>query len=243
MPRRTPGDRTSGRCLGRNYGHRCASCSYSRSSPSGRDSAAVHPPSPTELNLERAPSSPSPARKSNGATRRRSVRPKPGGSYAAFAFPPKAVRSSPGTRSFGAHPTATGAAGARTTSCERRSPSCAEFGRAHPNAPRVGVGDLSLPEGGYFGREVSGGIGHATHQNGLDVDVYYPRLDRRERPPRTVAQVDVGLAQELVDMFVAAGAVTIYVGPNLPLTGPAGCDRAARQPRQPPSRSHRCALD
>ena len=96
------------------------------------------------------------------------------------------------------------------------------FGRAHPNAPRVGVGDLSLPEGGYFGREVSGGIGHATHQNGLDVDVYYPRLDRRERPPRTVAQVDVVLAQELVDLFVAAGAVTIYVGPNLPLTGPPG---------------------
>ena len=58
-----------------------------------------------------------------------------------------------------------------------------EFRRRHPRAPRVGVGDLSLPEGGYFGPEVGGGIGHATHQNGLDVDVYYPRLDRRERPP------------------------------------------------------------
>ena len=55
-----------------------------------------------------------------------------------------------------------------------------EFARAHPRAPRVGVGDLSLPQGGYFGPEVGGGIGHATHQNGLDVDVYYPRLDRRE---------------------------------------------------------------
>ena len=30
------------------------------------------------------------------------------------------------------------------------------------------------------------------------------------------------LAQELVDLFVAAGATTIYVGPNLPLTGPPG---------------------
>lgn len=96
------------------------------------------------------------------------------------------------------------------------------FERRRPEAPRVGVGDLSLPEGGYFGPEVSGGIGHATHQNGLDIDVYYPRLDRRERPPRTVAQVDIGLAQELVDLFVEAGAVTIYVGPNLPLTGPRG---------------------
>jgi murein endopeptidase len=86
----------------------------------------------------------------------------------------------------------------------------------------VGIGDLSLPEGGYFGAEVGGGIGHATHQNGLDVDVYYPRLDRRERPPRIPAQVDVRLAQDLVDLFVAAGATTVYVGPSLPLTGPPG---------------------
>jgi murein endopeptidase len=97
-----------------------------------------------------------------------------------------------------------------------------KFERRHPDAPRVGIGDLSLPRGGYFGPEVSGGIGHATHQNGLDVDVYYPRLDRRERPPRTPDQVDVALAQELVDLFVEAGATTIYTGPNLPLRGPPG---------------------
>jgi murein endopeptidase len=97
-----------------------------------------------------------------------------------------------------------------------------EFRRRHPEAPRVGIGDLSLPRGGYFGPEVSGGIGHATHQNGLDVDVYYPRRDRRERPPDAVDEVDARLAQELVDLFVEAGATTIYVGPNLPLTGPPG---------------------
>jgi murein endopeptidase len=95
-----------------------------------------------------------------------------------------------------------------------------EFRRRHPEAAPVGVGDLSLPEGGYFGPEVSGGIGHGTHQNGLDVDVYYPRLDRRLRPPDRPEQVNVARAQDLVDMFVAAGATTIYVGPNLPLTGP-----------------------
>jgi murein endopeptidase len=95
-----------------------------------------------------------------------------------------------------------------------------EFRRTHPRAPRVGVGDLSLPEGGYFGAEVSGGIGHASHQNGLDVDVYYPRLDRRERPPEVPAEVDVALAQDLVDLFLEEGASVIYVGPNLPLTGP-----------------------
>jgi Penicillin-insensitive murein endopeptidase len=97
-----------------------------------------------------------------------------------------------------------------------------EFHRRNPGTPRVGVGDLSLPRGGYFGAEVGGGIGHDTHQNGLDVDVYYPRLDRRERPPETVDQVDLELAQELVDLFVEAGATDVYVGPNLPLTGPAG---------------------
>ena len=95
-----------------------------------------------------------------------------------------------------------------------------DFHRRHPHAQPVGVGDLSLPHGGYFGPEVGGGIGHITHQNGLDVDVYYPRLDRRLKPPERVDQVDVDRAQELVDMFVAAGAQTVYVGPNLPLTGP-----------------------
>ena len=96
-----------------------------------------------------------------------------------------------------------------------------EFRTRHPGAPRVGVGDLSLPRGGYFGPEVGGGIGHATHQNGLDVDVYYPRLDRRERPPEAPSEVDLELAQGLLDLFVAAGATTIYVGPSLPLEGPA----------------------
>jgi murein endopeptidase len=96
------------------------------------------------------------------------------------------------------------------------------FHRRHPQAAPVGVGDLSLPEGGYFGPEVGGGIGHGTHQNGLDVDVYYPRLDQRLRPPKRVDQVDVERAQELVDLFVAAGASTVYVGPSLPLTGPPG---------------------
>jgi murein endopeptidase len=94
-----------------------------------------------------------------------------------------------------------------------------EFAAAHPNAPRIGVGDLSRPRGGDFGRRF-GPIGHASHQNGLDVDVYYPRRDRQERSPRSPRQVDRRLAQDLVDRFVAAGAVRIFVGPNVGLTGP-----------------------
>jgi murein endopeptidase len=94
-----------------------------------------------------------------------------------------------------------------------------DYARAHPGAPRIGVGDLSRPHGGDFGPQF-GGIGHATHQNGLDADVYYPRLDRTERPPLDATELDPRLSQDLVDRFVAAGAVRLYVGPNTGLTGP-----------------------
>jgi hypothetical protein len=42
----------------------------------------------------------------------------------------------------------------------------ASYRRANPGAPRVVVSDLSLPQGGRFGPEY-GGLGHASHQNGL----------------------------------------------------------------------------
>jgi murein endopeptidase len=96
-----------------------------------------------------------------------------------------------------------------------------EYRRAHPSAPRMAVGDLSRPRGGDFGPQF-GYIGHASHQNGLDVDVYYPRADGRERSPRDASEIDPALSQELVDRFVAAGAQTVYVGPNTSLTGPPG---------------------
>ena len=89
---------------------------------------------------------------------------------------------------------------------------------AHPDAPRVLVGDLSRRHGGFFGRRY-GGLGHATHQTGLDVDVYYPRTDGLERAARRPSQVDRALAQDLVDRFVDAGAVRVYVGPSLALKG------------------------
>ena len=94
-----------------------------------------------------------------------------------------------------------------------------EHRAAHPGAPRVGIGDLSRPRGGSFDARY-GGIGHASHQNGLDVDVYYPRLDGAERRPFTPAQVDQALAQDLVDRFVVAGAQFVFVGPRLSLRGP-----------------------
>jgi murein endopeptidase len=94
-----------------------------------------------------------------------------------------------------------------------------DYRAANPGAPRVGIADLSRPHGGHFGAEF-GGLGHASHQNGLDADVLYPRVDRLERRPYSPAVVDTQLAQDLVDRFVGAGAVHVFTGLHLPLAGP-----------------------
>ena len=87
---------------------------------------------------------------------------------------------------------------------------------AHPQAPPVVIGDISRNGGGPMTDE------HVSHQNGLDVDVYFPRRDRRLRAPRTNSQIDRRLAQDLVDRFVVAGAEKIFVGYSTRLRGPAG---------------------
>ncbi len=97
----------------------------------------------------------------------------------------------------------------------------ASFARDHPDAPRIGIGDLSRPGGGDFGRRF-GGLGHASHQNGLDVDVYYPRGDGLERAPSSPSRIDRRLAQDLVGRFVRAGAQLVFVGPRTGLSGPPG---------------------
>ena len=94
-----------------------------------------------------------------------------------------------------------------------------EFRTDHDSAQRIGVMDLSRPNGGRFGRNY-GGLGHASHQNGLDVDILYPRADGLELHPRRPGQVDRRLAQDLVDRFVAAGATYVFTGPRLRLQGP-----------------------
>jgi len=92
---------------------------------------------------------------------------------------------------------------------------------AHPRSARIAIGDLSRPRGGDFGPQY-GYIGHASHQNGLDVDVYYPRADGRELAARDASEIDRGRSQEIVNRFLAAGAQVIFVGPNTGLRGPAG---------------------
>src|SRR5215210_7050099 len=90
---------------------------------------------------------------------------------------------------------------------------------AHPHGARLAIGDLSRPHGGDFGPQY-GYIGHASHQNGLDVDVYYPRADGRELAPRDAGDIDRRRSQEVVGRFLAAGAQVIFVGQNTGLRGP-----------------------
>jgi hypothetical protein len=91
----------------------------------------------------------------------------------------------------------------------------AAYRAAHPEAPRVVVGDISLRHGGRMDQ-------HVSHQNGLDVDVYYPRLDGHLRAPIATSQIDRTLAQDLLDRFVAAGAKMVFVGFSTGLQGPSG---------------------
>jgi len=86
--------------------------------------------------------------------------------------------------------------------------------REHPGGPRLGIGDLSHEGGGPFDL-------HASHQNGLDVDIRLPRADGTEgrADPSTY---DRALTQELVDHLVARGVQYVFSGPNLTVHGPRG---------------------
>ena len=89
----------------------------------------------------------------------------------------------------------------------------ARYREAHPKAPQVVVGDISLRDGGVMDQ-------HVSHENGLDVDIYYPRRDGWLQAPTSTAQIDRRLSQELLDGFVAAGASKIFVGYATDLRGP-----------------------
>jgi murein endopeptidase len=94
-----------------------------------------------------------------------------------------------------------------------------DYGTRFPIGPRLVVGDLSRPRGGKFD-ERYGGVGHASHQNGLDVDIYYPRRDGLEMPPERPELVARKRAQWLVNR-VSRGARYVFIGPNVGLVSPA----------------------
>jgi murein endopeptidase len=93
-----------------------------------------------------------------------------------------------------------------------------DYGVRFPIGPRLVVADMSRPHGGQFGVEF-GGVGHASHQNGLDVDIYYPRRDGLEMPPEKPSLIDRRRAQWLVNR-VARTAHFVFIGPNTGLKPP-----------------------
>jgi Penicillin-insensitive murein endopeptidase len=95
----------------------------------------------------------------------------------------------------------------------------ASWHAAHPEMPQILIGDMSRPHGGIFDQRF-GGLGHASHQNGLDADVYYPRADHRLLAAYKPSLVDRALAQDLLNRFVAAGVQFVFVGTRVGLTGP-----------------------
>ena len=89
------------------------------------------------------------------------------------------------------------------------------YHESYPDAARLVIGDISRHGGGPLDE-------HASHQSGLDADIYYPRRDGREVAPTTVEQVDVTRSQGLLDLFLKAHPEFVFVGPHLPLHGPSG---------------------
>jgi murein endopeptidase len=88
------------------------------------------------------------------------------------------------------------------------------WARTHPGAGPLGIGDLARRGGGSID-------GHASHQNGLDVDIRLPRRDR-VRGPANPSNYDPTLTQDVVDRLVQQGASLILIGNSLDLTGPRG---------------------
>ena len=118
----------------------------------------------------------------------------------------------------------------------------AAYRAAHPEAPRVGIADLSRPPRRAVSGENFGGLGHASHQNGLDADVLYPRVDGAEqracgprssttRSPRTSSTASSPPARGYV-----------FTGPRLHLHGPRKVVVDARPPRRPHARAGEIAV-
>jgi murein endopeptidase len=94
----------------------------------------------------------------------------------------------------------------------------AAYRRRNPEAPPVAVGDLGLRHGGEID-------GHSTHENGRQIDLYFPRRDSRLQEPRTVAQVDLRLTRELVRAMLDAGADRVLIGPRIRIRATSGVVR------------------
>jgi murein endopeptidase len=78
------------------------------------------------------------------------------------------------------------------------------WARAHPNGPRIGVGNISLKGGGTYGE-------HVSHTGGLDVDILPVRNDGKEGNVKCTDPVYYSrpLTQELINLIRANGVLVV----------------------------------
>ena len=132
--------------------------------------------------------------------------------------------------------TAAGGAGARASSSTPPSSCCDAYHDAHPDVPaRAGRRPLAPPRRLLRRAATAGSATRRTRTGSTSTST--TRASTASSAPRgRPDQVDVVAAQELVDRFVAWGATKVFVGPDLPLHGPAQGRHAADLPRRPPAR-------
>lgn len=89
-----------------------------------------------------------------------------------------------------------------------------EYRKNNPDSPPVTLGDISKRFGGQI-------YGHATHQNGTVMDLYYPRKDKQLEEAQTVSQVDTRLSRSFLRSLLRSGAKQVLIGPtvNIPAGG------------------------
>ncbi|MEL6159425.1 MAG: penicillin-insensitive murein endopeptidase [Cyanobacteria bacterium J06627_32] len=73
---------------------------------------------------------------------------------------------------------------------------CRQWAKRHPDAPRIGVGDISLPNGGDT-------PSHATHEEGVDVDFSVVTNNGKEEPSNwQSANYSQALTRDFVNLIV-----------------------------------------
>jgi len=87
----------------------------------------------------------------------------------------------------------------------------AQFWRAqHPEAPRLGIGEVTAANGGFPDFDGKGVSGHLTHQVGVNVNVLYMGRTRPEKEvligQRNEDVYDLALERALIELFFEAGA-------------------------------------
>ena len=113
-----------------------------------------------------------------------------------------------------------------------------QWNNLHPDGPRIGIGDMSLENGGEFCWWIYRIAWppiikqcHERHQQGLNADISYIRSDGKELGFTFVdmgpfEKYDQSLTQELIYLLCEAGATTIYADSRsgLDTEGYEGCN-------------------